>query len=622
MSAILNLATYRFVSLSDLPLWRERILAHAQAERMRGTVLISSEGINLFVAGEESSARRWFGWLTEQEPFVAMTAKESWSDEIPFNRMLVRLKREIISMGIQEIVPERETSPKLSPDQLKAWLDEGKPMTLLDVRNDYEVEVGTFHNARAIGVDHFRHFPAAVERLPDSLKQEPIVMFCTGGIRCEKAGPLMEKRGFKQIFQLDGGILAYLERHGSAHYSGDCFVFDKRVALDGNLNPSGLAQCYACQAILTADQQASPRYQPGVSCPHCEPGTDEPMGRLLAARAEAVKQVTRVLPGSVPHDNVRPINVPQRLDGATLMQCMVAMHPHMGTDYWEQEFARGRILRGRVAVGGGRKVCGGQRYGHLFPDTIEPDVNADITFVWEDEAIVVVNKPAPLPMHPSGRFNQNTLLGILTKVYAPQVVLRPVHRLDANTTGLVVLAKSKSIATIMQRQFAQGQVEKVYLADCHGDAAADDFSCDAPISRERTATGARLIDPEGDAALTHFRVLRRDRRSTGGATTLLAAMPQTGRTNQIRLHLWAAGLPIVGDGVYLPGGQIGEVQTLPLGAEPLRLHALELAFEHPGSKQMLRLRAPLPQWAGEISENLLGSVCRPTGNRTIDAVES
>jgi len=611
MSAILNLATYRFVALSDLPQWRERILAQAKAERMRGTVLISSEGINLFVAGEASSARRWFGWLTEQEPFIGMTAKESWSEAIPFNRMLVRLKREIISMGIQEIVPERQTSPKLSPDQLKAWLDAGKPLTLLDVRNDYEVEVGTFHNAHAIGVSHFRHFPAAVERLPDSLKQQPIVMFCTGGIRCEKAGPLMENRGFEQIYQLDGGILGYLERHGSAHYGGDCFVFDKRVALDGNLNPSGLAQCYACQAILTADQQASPFYQPGVSCPHCQVRKNDLMERVLAERVEAVKQVTRVLPGSVPHDNVRPINVPQRLDGATLLQCMVTMHPHLGTDYWEQEFALGRILRGRVAVGGGRKVCGGQRYGHLFPDTVEPDVSADITFVWEDDAIVVVNKPAPLPMHPSGRFNQNTLLGILTKVYSPQVVLRPVHRLDANTTGLVVLAKSKSIATIMQRQFEQGQVEKIYLADCHGQAAEEEFFCDAPISRVRAATGARLIDQEGDAALTDFRVLRRGHQPAGHATTLLAAMPQTGRTNQIRLHLWASGLPIIGDSVYLPGGQIGEVQTLPLDADPLRLHALELAFEHPGSKQLLRLRAPLPQWTGEVAENLLAGVQRP-----------
>src|SRR5690606_19919466 len=191
------------------------------------------------------------------EPFAELEVKESWSDEQPFSRMLVRLKREIIAFGVAGIEPGKRTSPKLSADELKAWLDQGRDVTLLDVRNDYEVRVGTFENALPIGVDHFRDFPAAVDALPADLKSKPLVMFCTGGIRCEKAGPLMQGRGFEQVYQLDGGILKYFETCGAAHYDGDCFVFDGRVAVDPQLQPSGAAQCLACQAVLTLAEQQS-----------------------------------------------------------------------------------------------------------------------------------------------------------------------------------------------------------------------------------------------------------------------------------------------------------------------------------------------------------------------------
>jgi UPF0176 protein len=596
MPAILNLATYRFVALDDLPNWRQRILDRAMSEGMRGTVLLSREGINIFVAGEEAAARRWFAWLVDQPPFHAMTAKESWSDEIPFNRMLVRLKREIISMGVDEIVPERETSPKLSPDELRRWLDEGKEMILLDVRNDYEVEVGTFRDAHAIGVDHFRDFPAAVERLPESIKQKPVVMFCTGGIRCEKAGPLIQGRGFSEVYQLDGGILAYLERHGQAHYRGDCFVFDKRVALNGDLRPSGLAQCYACQKILSAADQQSPRYRPGKGCPHCQPEDPGQMDDLIRSRMRALRAATEVLPGSIPHDNIRPINVPLRMDGRSLMECVTEMHPHLGEDHWAQEFAMGRILRGKVAVGGERVVRVGQRFGHLFPDTVEPAVNTDIRIVWEDESIVVVNKPAPLPMHPSGRFHFNTLGSILERVYSPQTSLRPVHRLDANTTGLVVFAKTKGIATAMVQRFEHGTVTKTYLAQCHGWPEDDLFCCDEAISRDRTTAGARTLDPQGDPAITDFRVIQRGKSPHLGRWSLLEVRPRTGRTNQIRVHLWGRGLPILGDPLYLPDGKLGATQTLALESEPLRLHAWKLAFVHPATAAPLALRSPTPQW--------------------------
>ncbi len=601
MPSILNFAAYRFVPLEDLANWRNSILSRAEAAGLRGTVLLSQEGINLFVAGEEAPTRAWWAWLTSHEPFAGMEVKESWSDDQPFSRLLVRLKREIIAFGVAGIEPGKQTSPKLSADELKAWLDAGRDVTLLDVRNDYEVRVGTFENALPIGVDHFRDFPAAVQRLPDELKTKPIVMFCTGGIRCEKAGPLMEREGFEQIYQLDGGILKYLELHGNAHYQGDCFVFDKRVALNGQLQPSGLAQCFACQAVLTAEDQQSPLYQPPQCCPHCYEGSEAQMQALIAQRTAKLQQVTAVLPGSIPHDNIRPINVPERFDGATLLECVQGMHPHLGQEYWAGEFAAQRIVRGRVAVSSSRVVRAGQRYGHLFPNAVEPDVNADITILWEDEAIVVVNKPAPLPMHPSGRFNRNTLSGILGQVYHP-VILRAVHRLDANTTGLVLLAKSKAFATQLQQQFSAGTVSKSYLAHCYGSPNDDEFICDAAISRRRASAGARLTDPEGDAALTEFRVLHRggrlgDETADDPTHTLLEVIPKTGRTNQIRLHLWSLSLPIIGDPVYLRGGELGQTQTLPADAEPMRLHAWTLSFTHPLSGEPIEFRAPAPSWA-------------------------
>ena len=183
--------------------------------------------------------------------------------------MLVKIKKEIIAFGVEGIDPSRQSTPSIAPKELKHWLDEGRPVTLLDTRNDYEVKLGTFHGARPAGIDHFRNFPDAVRKLPSAMKDEPIVMFCTGGIRCEKAGPFMQKEGFQNVFQLEGGILKYFEECGGDHWDGECFVFDRRVGLDPKLNETGSVLCFACQMPLTLEDQADPRYVPDVSCPHC-----------------------------------------------------------------------------------------------------------------------------------------------------------------------------------------------------------------------------------------------------------------------------------------------------------------------------------------------------------------
>ena len=240
MNAFTNIAAYKFTALTDLPPLRERLLAQCGKWQLKGSILLSTEGINLFVAGTSEAITLLLAELRAVPGLADLTPKYSSSENQPFTRMLVKIKKEIIAFGVEGIDPASRPSPKLPAETLKQWLDEGRPMTLLDTRNDYEIEFGTFKNALPIGVAHFRQFPDAVQRLPEEMKDQPVVMFCTGGIRCEKAGPFMERAGFRNIFQLEGGILKYFEECGGAHYDGECFVFDKRVTLDPALQPSNL----------------------------------------------------------------------------------------------------------------------------------------------------------------------------------------------------------------------------------------------------------------------------------------------------------------------------------------------------------------------------------------------
>lgn len=238
---VINLSAYKFAPLDRLPECRDQLRTFCAAAKLKGTILLSQEGINLFVAGTREGVDGLMAALRAISGLEDLTAKESVSAAQPFGRMLVKIKKEIIAFGVEGIDPARQPAPKIAPQTLKQWLDEGRPVTLLDTRNGYEVSAGTFRGAVAAGIDRFREFPEAVRRLPETLKTQPIVMFCTGGIRCEKAGPFMRREGFEQVFQLDGGILKYFEHCGAAHYEGECFVFDERVALDGSLSQTSSA---------------------------------------------------------------------------------------------------------------------------------------------------------------------------------------------------------------------------------------------------------------------------------------------------------------------------------------------------------------------------------------------
>lgn len=612
----INIAAYKFVPLDRLSERRVELLTLCRSLKLKGTILLSSEGINMFLAGSRDCIDRFLDTLRQDPKFAELEVKESVSDYQPFSRMLVRLKKEIISMGVPEVRPAVQTSPKISPYQLKTWLDEGKDLILLDVRNDYEYQIGTFENAVPLPIDHFRHFPKAIANLDDDLKEKPIVMFCTGGIRCEKAGPLMEAEGFQEIYQLDGGILKYFEECGGAHYRGSCFVFDKRVALDPQLNETGLAQCFRCQAILSLEDQQSELYDPPRACHHCHPHA-LPMSERLSARAQRLREVTTPLPGSIPYLNARPMNVTARFDQQPLIDFLVSLHAELDRDYWLDACARNRVLYDKQPLQPNQIVRGGWQLHHLIADTVEPPVSNAIEFLFEDKNLIVLNKPAPLPMHPCGRFNKNTLQNFLRMSY-PHETIRILHRLDAETTGVLVLGRDRLTAARLQEQFASGKVGKTYLARVLGHPGRDQFECRANISGKASGPGGiRLVMDELTAtqnqnskqAWTQFEVLKRN----ADGTTLLKCTPITGRTNQIRLHLSHLGLPIIGDTGYSNStafnSALSELQhagAIPNNCSPvfdnsnlLNLHAYKLELEYP-KKTRVSFSAPAPVWADDL----------------------
>ena len=272
--SILNIAAYQFIDLShlDLAALKEEFLPLCtDAWELKGTILLSPEGINLFLAGSVEGIESFWTHLTTKPEFNTLTRKDSFNCYRPFTRMLIKLKKEIIPMRMKDIVPREKTAPRIEPAELKAWLDENRDFLLLDTRNEFEVDLGTFAHAEHLNIAHFCDFPDAVDHILPEHKDRPIVTFCTGGIRCEKAGVLMMNKGFTNVLQLDGGILRYFEECGEEHYDGECFVFDQRVAVNGDLQETQTAQCFECRNVLTLEDQAHPAYVEGVSCPHCTP---------------------------------------------------------------------------------------------------------------------------------------------------------------------------------------------------------------------------------------------------------------------------------------------------------------------------------------------------------------
>jgi UPF0176 protein len=234
----INLAGYKFVSLDGLDDLRALLDRRCRELELKGTILLSFEGINVVLAGGEEVTTE-FQKLVRADPRLAdLRFKCSESAFQPFDRMRVKIKKEIITLRVPGLDPAKERAPAVAPAELKRWLDEGREVVLLDTRNAFEVDAGTFDNAIDLRLSSFGQFDQAADNLDPVLKDKTIVTFCTGGIRCEKAAPVLIGKGFQNVFQLDGGILQYFEECGDAHFTGRCFVFDQRVALDGNLEPA------------------------------------------------------------------------------------------------------------------------------------------------------------------------------------------------------------------------------------------------------------------------------------------------------------------------------------------------------------------------------------------------
>lgn len=269
--AIKNIAAYRFVAIAGdkVTELRNTLKQAGLNHNLKGTILLSREGINIFLAGIPTDIDSFWACLTAFPEFAGMDYKASFSANQPFKRLLVKLKKEIVTMGRPEVDPGTQDTERIAPRELQRWFEEGKDFFLLDTRNEFEFELGAFAGAEHLGLASFRGFPEAVDHLAPELKSKPVVMFCTGGIRCEKAGPLMAQKGFGAVYQLEGGILKYFEEVGADHFRGECFVFDERIALDGNLQATGAVLCDNCQMPITRAQQESAGYVAGSHCPYC-----------------------------------------------------------------------------------------------------------------------------------------------------------------------------------------------------------------------------------------------------------------------------------------------------------------------------------------------------------------
>lgn len=247
MSTI-NVAGYKFIPLTDLSELKITFEVQCATQKLKGTVLLSTEGININLAGSEENIKHFKAFLQTDMRFADILFHECPSSFQPFKQLKIKIKKEIITMRTAEVHPEMGCAPSITPQEFKQWLDEKRDITILDTRNAYEVRFGTFKKAINPGIDNFSDFTKVTQTLDFS---KPIVMFCTGGIRCEKAALHLLEHRF-EVYQLQGGILNYFKEVGDSHYEGECFVFDQRVAVNANLETSGTQQCKQCQGPIRA----------------------------------------------------------------------------------------------------------------------------------------------------------------------------------------------------------------------------------------------------------------------------------------------------------------------------------------------------------------------------------
>lgn len=287
--AITICALYKFVRLENYLELRPTLLAKMSSVDVKGTLLLAAEGINGTIAGSQKAIEQVLEFLQAQPNLGAIVHKESFSDDNPFHRTKVKLKKEIVTMGIEGIDPNQVVGTYVKPKDWNALISDPEVL-LVDTRNDYEVEIGTFEGALNPDTETFREFPQYVKDNLDNTKHKKVAMFCTGGIRCEKSTAYLKEQGFEEVYHLEGGILKYLEEVPSEEtmWQGECFVFDGRVAVNHDLEQGQYDQCFACRFPLTEQEKQSEYYLKGVSCHRChDKVTDKQRSRF----AERERQI-------------------------------------------------------------------------------------------------------------------------------------------------------------------------------------------------------------------------------------------------------------------------------------------------------------------------------------------
>lgn len=293
MPKYLTAALYKFVSLPDYQALQAPILDACKNHHIKGTLLLAEEGINGTIAGLPDDVHHVLDFLRTDSMFANkfsdLEHKESFANEHPFYRMKVKLKKEIVTLGVPGVSPTKKVGTYVKPEDWNALISD-PDVILIDTRNDYEVDIGTFKGAMDPKTTTFREFPQYVAKHFDPAKHKKVAMFCTGGIRCEKASSYMMDQGFEEVFHLQGGILKYLETVPEAQslWQGECFVFDQRVAVKHNLEVGDFDQCYACRHPLSPAEMQSEQYVAGVSCPYC---FDKISAEKRASLMERQKQV-------------------------------------------------------------------------------------------------------------------------------------------------------------------------------------------------------------------------------------------------------------------------------------------------------------------------------------------
>lgn len=261
---------YKFVALPDYAEMQPRLLAECNAQQLRGTILLAKEGINATLAGSQAGIEGILTHLRADPRLTDLEVKESFVADMPFDRMKVRLKQEIVTLGVPAVDPTVQVGTYVEPQDWNALISDPEVL-VIDTRNQYEVEIGTFKTAQNPQINAFRQFPDYVQQRLNPAQHKKVAMFCTGGIRCEKASALMLAQGFQEVYHLKGGILKYLEEIPAAEslWQGECFVFDQRVAVQQGLEPGTYNLCPSCGHPIAAADKASPHYEAGISCPHC-----------------------------------------------------------------------------------------------------------------------------------------------------------------------------------------------------------------------------------------------------------------------------------------------------------------------------------------------------------------